>query len=161
MKKIIILSISLCFALSLFAQTDMSKHRLAIELGGPAAIATLEYQSVIISKNRHELSLTGGIGTTFFSYSFPLGVDYTFGSNNQLVAGIKYVPMYVSSVFDLFDDGSGAAFRSNIISPKLGYRKIMQGRKEAYYLQFYFAPVIFMNTGEFIAWGGFGVGVSL
>jgi hypothetical protein len=157
MRKLIIFILSLCLFLTLLANDELSKHRLSLDFGGPGAIATFEYQYQIHSKNMHSLSFTAGMGMAGLIFSFPVGVNYTFGDKNQLLAGMHFVPLTTYALSGTNTDW----ITSYWISPRIGYRRIIHMRKESIYLQTYFSPLIELNGGRIMPWAGLGFGVYL
>jgi len=79
-KKVIILLLALCLYSSLFADDKLSKSSLSLNLGGPYAFATFDYQQQLFSSNKHTLFASTGLGMAGSTVSFPVGINYAFGS---------------------------------------------------------------------------------
>lgn len=162
MKKMLIVLLILIMTSALLADDTFSKHSLSINLGGPGAFTTFEYQYQLRSSKKSDFSLTAGMGTAFFMFSFPVGFNYTYGDKNQLLIGAHFVPLAVYSDWGGFltlgqTDPWSIAYA---ISPRFGYRRMINGIRGDSYFQIYFAP-IFGLQGGFLPSGGIGLGVYL
>ena len=163
MKKMIIVLLILCFAVSLTARDKVSKHSLSMNLGGPGAIATFEYQYQLHTGNKSSFSLTAGTGSALFMFSFPLGFNYTYGHKNQLLVGAHFVPLAVNSDFfgGFLPLGQTDPWSlTYAFSPRFGYRRMIESINGNSYFHVYFAPLFGVNGGFFPS-GGIGWGVYL
>jgi hypothetical protein len=155
MKRITIFLLSFLMVCSLFAEVNSSKHRICFDLGGSASAINMEYQLQIHESERHSVFLAAGMGMNLTNFSFPIGLNYGFGYKNQLLAGIYFIPRLES----LFSDGNAPV--SYLLSPRFGYRKIINGRNNAHLIQMYFSPAFNLATGILIPSGGIGFGIYL
>ena len=163
MKKAMVLILSLFFVITIAAGSDISRHSLSMNLGGPGALATFEYQYQIHSGKKTSFSLTAGTGNALLMFSFPLGFNYTYGDKNQLLVGAHFVPLAINS--DLFggflaDEPSDSWSFVYAFSPRFGYRRMIEGINNNSYFHVYFAP-LFGLQGGFFPSAGIGLGVYL
>lgn len=140
MKKTIIVLLALCLTVFAFAQEKTYRHNIALDLGGPATIAQMEYQYDFIAKEKHHLGVSVGVGPFLGATGFPLGIQYRLGKKHQIETGIHYT--YLVS----------AVTTGSIVSVRLGYR--LNLRKM--FIHVYGAPMV---GGQ--AWAGLGFGLKL
>lgn len=147
---------------SLWADDVFSKHSLSINLGGPGAVATFEYQYQIRSGEKSGFSLTAGMGNALLMFSFPVGFNYTYGDKNQLLIGAHFVPLAIySDLFGSFLSADSDSWQiAYAFSPRFGYRRMITGPGGNSYFHIYFAP-LFGFQGGFFPSGGIGWGVYL
>ena len=81
----------LCIS-SLFAENQISRHGLTLHAGGSLAMFEYEYQYKFMVKDKHTLSATVGINSFAINLGFPVGINYTYGQQNQLLLGVRFMP---------------------------------------------------------------------
>ena len=159
MKKILCILLISLFVLPLSA-IERSEHSLSMNVGGPLAIASFEYEFEFIKVNKMSMHFTAGVGSLVLGYSLPIGLTYTYGNENQLLLGVHYVPTYFGN-----SNASGFLSLSTVsslihsFSPRIGIRKIFKVSHEMAYIQTYLSPIFNRDINGVIAWGGVGFGV--
>ncbi len=156
MKKTLWVLLSLLLASSLVAQKDISRHRICVNLGGAASFANIEYQFQIHSNERHNVFVAAGMGMNLLNFTFPIGLNYGFGYDNQLILGLYFVPRFNSALSSTYGDADNYLF-----SPKFGYRKILNGKKNSHLLQVFFSPAFDIESGTMYSGAGLGFGLYL
>lgn len=156
MKKMILFLLCSLLFCSLFAETNSSKHRICFDLGSSASAASIEYQFQIRETDLHTVFFAAGMGMNLSNFSFPIGLSYGFGHENQLLAGIYFIPRLESSLFSTSNTPV-----NYLLSPRFGFRKILKGRLSDQLIQIYFSPVIDLVTGALIPSAGLGFGIYL
>ncbi len=155
MKKTLYLILIFICSLPL-AAAEMTEHSLSMNLGGPAGIASFEYEYKFINMGKASMHFTAGVGSLVLGYSFPIGFTYTYGDENQLIIGAHYVPIYFAETNIVSSSSFVHAF-----SPRIGIRKIFKISREMAYLQAYLSPIFSPDINGVFAWGGIGFGVYL
>ncbi|MEA3391431.1 MAG: hypothetical protein U9Q91_00470 [Candidatus Marinimicrobia bacterium] len=151
MKKLIILLIVLNTSLMVYAEEKIQRHGLSVDLFGMGGIITVEYQYKLFSNNKHSLSINAGLGLGGLFYSAPVGLQYSYGGKNIILAGIYILPEIIANEYD-----PGWTYYTRI-SPKFGYQRKTQLFFQDTYLHIYFSPMIDFDFGRFIPWFGLGI----
>ena len=156
-KTILMILVVLLSATWLFAQTDerISRHSVSYHLGGTASLFMLEYQFSPIVKENFRASLTAGLGHSGFVLEFPAGVEVNIGHKNQLLAGAQFVP---TMIYDLDDEFDGDVVWRYALSPRLGYKRLFQGKYNLFFLEAYASPLVYLDNGQFLPWFGLAFG---
>ena len=103
MKRSVFMIIILLFnSAFLFSQTDrhIPRHGLAAHIGGVFSLYECEYQYRFLVNDNHAFSATFGINSAAIDIGFPVGINYTYGTKNQLLLGIRFVPAVLLLSFD-------------------------------------------------------------
>jgi hypothetical protein len=145
MKKTIIVLLTLCLVVFAFADEKIYRHGIALDLGGPATLAQVEYEFDFIAKEKHHLGVSLGFGRFIGASTIPVGIQYRWGKTFQLETG-AYVCYLWSTV------GS-----TTYIVPKLGFRLNIK----KIFLRLYAAPIFSPISSGYQAWAGLGIGLNL
>lgn len=156
MKKLFSLVIVLALFSSLFASESISKHSVSINAGGPLSLFGYEYQYSFITKSNFKSSLSLGVYSAIITLNFPVGIEVAAGNKNQIIAGAYYVPNAL--LYDPFDDMEEEVVWGHSFSPRIGYKRLIDGKHNTFFAQIFYSPVIFLDNGNFYSWGGLGVG---
>ena len=145
MKKTIIVLLALCLVVFAFAQEKTYRHNIALDLGGPATIAQLEYQYNFIAKERHYIGVSASFGKFFGGNAIPIGFQYRWGKTFQLETGIHFTYLWSAVTSMVY------------ISPRLGARLNLK----KLFFHIYAAPMISTSGLGYQPWGGLGLGLNL
>lgn len=154
MKKLIYLFLTLIVIVPLRADKDIPRHGLSTHLGGAGALFEFEYQYRFVVSDKHTFSATMAINTVGLNIGFPIGLNYTCGQKDQLLAGIRFVP---NILFSSFDDEPEVPFWSYLANLRIGYGRELVLCKENYTLYAYVSPFINLGSGAALPWAGIGL----
>ena len=156
MKNIFLIILGVMLISSLVAQDNLTRHRVCFDLGGSASMANIEYQFQIHSNERHSVFAAAGMGMNLTNFTFPLGLNYGFGYENQLMLGLYFIPKFNSAILSSTADPIQYLF-----SPKFGFRKILNGKKNSHLIQVFFSPSFDLQSGTMLPGAGLGFGLYL
>lgn len=149
---LIFFSISFMFSQS---SERISRHAVSYHAGGTGSFFMLEYQFSPIVKKHVRFSLTAGLGYSGFVNEFPAGIEINIGNKNQLLASVQYLPMMIFDLDNVFEDDVVWRYA---LSPRLGYKRLIQGKYNVFFFEAYASPLFFTDDGQFLPWGGLAVG---
>jgi len=153
MKKLFLLFLLFASTISLQAENDVRKHGLSYHLGGSVSLYEFEYQYKFLIINKHSLSASVAISSAAINVGFPVGINYVYGQQEQLLIGVRFSP---DVLLLSFDEEVVVPYWNYFINLRIGYGREILLFKHPYTFYIFASPILSINSGKFLPWAGIG-----
>lgn len=153
MKKLILLFLALTLTFSLWANETIPRHGLSAHIGGALSLYECDYQYRFLVKDKHAISATVGINSAAINLGFPVGINYTYGTKNQLLLGVLFLP---EVLLLSFDEEVVVPYWSYWANLRIGYGREIEIFKQSVTLSIYASPVVNLIYERVGFWAGIG-----
>ena len=156
-KHLIVLTVAIILILNLNAQEIEQipnyKHSFSVHAGGPLALVSFEYEYKFFSNNDHSLYASIGAATAIIAYTFPVGINYSYGGKNKLLLGAHLV--LANSYNFMAEPGEEDWVKGHLFAFKIGYEREVIVSRGSLGFSICFLP-LFDNSSLF-PWGSVGI----